>query len=733
MSIVTVQPLTGLDRRLSYTFERALPFGTLVKVPLRNRECLGIVVETAPDAPSRLKSVNAVVYDWPVVTPDTLSMAYWMQRYYACSLDSVFETIIPAVVRQEGRFRYEKVLSITKVLTEAELEVLQRRAPRQAEAYQALLGGPLVKSALVHERGIGEGILRALVEKGLFLETERSVDRNPYVDEAANSERVAAHTPLRLMHEQETALDSIFSSLDAGVYRTHLLHGVTGSGKTEIYLRAIHRVLEMGGDVVFLVPEVALTPQTVGRLQSRLELHGLSSVVWHSSLSNGERFDAWHALATGKSSVVVGARSAIFAPLKNIKLVIVDEEHEPAYKQSENPRYHGRDIAVYRAYLNKAVCILGSATPSLESLYNVKHKDYCLNRLTKRVDDRQMPLIHIVDMKMERLKNAALLSRTLASKLFDRFERKEQSILFINRRGYSTSLLCPDCGFVATCPCCSVALTFHRQDDLQKCHICGFSERAPQCCPQCASDKIRWRGFGTQKVEDVVQKMLPKARVVRVDTDSTQKDALRKTLADFRAGKIDILIGTQMIAKGLDFPNVTLVGLVDADISLKMPDFRAAERTFQLIVQVAGRSGRGDKAGEVVIQTCTPYSDPIQFAKRSDFDGFLEQELEQRKEFHYPPFRHLIRHLFRGHNQEKVTFVAEQWVRTLEASLPEKIEIRGPAPAPLEKIKDFYRVHVWYFTPNVSQTLQKILAIRSKFTSDPDVIDVFDVDPVDLS
>jgi primosomal protein N' (replication factor Y) len=471
-------------------------------------------------------------------------------------------------------------------------------------------------------------------------------------------------------------------------------------------------------------------------VRARLEARGVHTVVWHSHLSEGERYDAWKALASGEAHVVVGARSAVFAPVQNLKLMIVDEEHEPSYKQEDSPRYHGRDVAVYRALLNQSVCVLGSATPSLESLYNVERGKYAVDRILNRVDDRQLPKIHLVDMRREDLqgKGASPISRTLADMLVDRFEKKEQSILFLNRRGFSTSMLCPDCGYVATCEHCSIPMTYHITDKSLRCHLCGVESPAPYACPECKSPNIRKRGVGTQKIEEIVQKILPRAKIVRMDADSmSKKNLYRKILNDFRVGKIDLLVGTQMIAKGLDFPNVTLVGLVDADRSLHVEDFRSAERTFQLIVQVSGRSGRGDRAGEVVIQTHTPHAPPIQFARKSDFDGFQLEELEQRREFNYPPFRHLIRHLFRGRNPDKVNFYIEQWLKVVEERMDGQLEIRGPAPAPIEKIRDEYRFQIWYFAPSASRVIGSLMALRDGFKMDKEVIDLIDVDPMNMS
>ncbi|MEX2381026.1 MAG: primosomal protein N', partial [Opitutales bacterium] len=347
------------------------------------------------------------------------------------------------------------------------------------------------------------------------------------------------------------------------------------------------------------------------------------------------------------------------------------------------------------------------------------------------------PMVHVVDMRREILsKRGALgISRPLAEKMLERFEKREQTILFINRRGYSSSILCPECGHVCSCEHCSVTLTYHRSDETIKCHLCGHQEKAPFFCPACRSPKVRWRGFGTQRVEDAARSILPHARIVRIDTDSmAKKNRFREILSEFRIGKIDLLVGTQMIAKGLDFPNVTLVGLIDADLSLHIPDFRANERTFQLLVQVSGRAGRGDCSGDVVVQTFTPHAAPIQYARREDFDGFTDEETEMRRQFQYPPFRHLIHHLFHGKNPEKVLFYAEQWVKYLgETFGADEMEIRGPTPSPLEKVKDKYRFQVWYFTKNASRLVPKLDELRRAFNWPPDLVQVLDVDAVNLS
>jgi len=450
-----------------------------------------------------------------------------------------------------------------------------------------------------------------------------------------------ASQPHVLNQEQTTVVDEITGSLEAEKFGVTLLHGVTGSGKTEVYLRAIDTALKAGGGVIFLVPEVALTPQTVARLRARLEAIAPDHqcVVWHSHLSEGERLDGWLALATGEARIVVGARSAVFAPVRHLRLIVVDEEHEPAYKQDETPRYHGRDVAVMRAKLNRAVCLLGSATPSLESYANAQAGKYRLLQLLQRVDARKLPQIDIVDLRVEamRQRGSTSLSRQLVDAMHARLARREQTILFINRRGYSSSMLCTKCGHVEECLHCSIAMTYHRTDETLRCHLCADTRPAPARCPKCGAPEIRWRGLGTQRVEEAVRRVLPRARVERMDTDTMgKKNRFREILGEFRTGKIDVLVGTQMIGKGLDFPNVTLVGLIDADISMHIPDFRANERTFQLLVQVAGRAGRGDRAGEVVVQTFTPKAEAIQFSRHADYAGFAEAELKIRRAFSLP-------------------------------------------------------------------------------------------------
>ena len=744
--IVGVHPLAGFDKVLHYlvpeTLRESVGVGTLVRVPIVNTLRLAIVGEIGEPVGfpvERLKSLAQVVYPFPALPPDLLKLARWMSAYYACGVDSIIETMIPAAVRNGAGLKQEKQLAFVQRLTIEEVALLEKRAPQQAKLYRFMEQQfrPQKKSLVLSRLDITAAVAAALVKRSVLREETQRIERIAYDDDHSSGELVASQ-PHALNPEQQAAVDAMTASLGERKFGVTLLHGITGSGKTEVYLRAIDTALKSGGGVVFLVPEVALTPQTVARLRSRLEAiaPGHRCVVWHSHLSEGERLDGWLALATGEAKVVVGARSAVFAPVQNLRLIVVDEEHEPAYKQDETPRYHGRDVAVMRAKINGAICLLGSATPSLESFLNAQTGRYRLVALKERVDSRKLPFIDIVDLRVEAMKQRSLplLSGRLVRAMQDRFEKREQTILFINRRGYSSSMLCTKCGHTEECLHCSIAMTYHRTDETVRCHLCGVQKPAPLRCPKCGQPDIRWKGLGTQRIEEAVRRVLPRAKIERMDTDTmSKKNRFREVLSQFRAGKVDVLVGTQMIGKGLDFPNVTLVGLVDADMSMHVPDFRANERTFQLLVQVAGRAGRGDRAGEVVVQTFTPQAEAIQFSRHADFEGFAASELKVRKDFRYPPYRHLIHHLFRGPNPEKLKFYAEQWAKLVEKTLGDRVELRGPSASPIEKIKDEYRWQLWYFTNAVSKVVPELMTLRAGFAWSDDITQLLDVDPVNLA
>ncbi len=523
---------------------------------------------------------------------------------------------------------------------------------------------------------------------------------------------------------------------------TFLLHGVTGSGKTEVYLQAIAHALEHGKGAIVLVPEISLTPQTVERFKSRFSSGPLQTLVavLHSHLSSGERHDEWHKIRQGRARIVIGARSAIFAPVDPLGLIVVDEEHENTYKQEESPRYNARDVAIVRAQMEGATVVLGSATPSLESFHNCARGKYALLELRDRVDDKKMPVVRVVDMRqaMRKGKMLPIFSPQLSEAIAQRLERREQVILFLNRRGYSTALQCPQCGYVAGCPNCSLSLTYHRQEQKLCCHICGHTENVPLVCPneKCRNSAIRFSGMGTQKVEETLAKLFPHARIKRMDSDALKrKDDFRRILGDFRAAKIDILVGTQMIAKGLHFPNVTLVGIIYADMALHIPDFRAGERTFQLLTQVAGRAGRGDVEGEVFVQAFTPFHPAIQYAKRHDFGGFYEQEIEFREQLKYPPFSRVALLTLKGRSEDKVKFSTEHLRHELEKGLSgfKDLVIAGPAPAPLLKAETYYRYQIMLRTQRMSALSKRLAEITQALSLPEGVAFSVDIDPVDLA
>ena len=462
--------------------------------------------------------------------------------------------------------------------------------------------------------------------------------------------------------------------------------------------------------------------------------------VLHSHLSSGERHDEWHKIRQGRARIVIGARSAVFAPVEPLGLVIVDEEHEHSYKQEEAPRYNARDLAVVRGKQEGAVVVLGSATPCMESYYNVQRKKYLLLSLTERADEKNMPIVRIVDMRnaSSKGKGTSIFSPQLHEAILQRLEKKEQVMLFLNRRGWSSSLQCPECGFVAECPNCSVSLTYHRSAQKLMCHICGHIDSAPSKCPEqnCGNASIRYSGLGTEKVEAALDKNFPTARVKRMDSDTLKrKEDYRRILGDFRSGKIDILVGTQMIAKGLHFPNVTLVGIIHADLSLHIPDFRAGERTFQLLTQVAGRAGRGDVEGEVYVQSFTPFHPAIQYARRHDYIGFYDQEIEFRQELRYPPVGRVALLTLRGRSEDRVRFFADHLRKEMDLLAIQlgDIVVAGPAPAPLLRAENFYRYQIMIRTPRMPQLSRQLSTKFDSLKIPEDLRLIIDIDPVSLS
>ena len=724
--------------------------GSRVQVPFGARKILGVVTAVAEEsAHANLKSILKVIGAQTLVTPKVLQLARWIGEYYCCAPETALKSVLPEAVRKEDAGWRERlfVRAVPVVGAFPKLPKRQQEVWNLVEERREILLSDLVGLA-----GTTAATVRKLEDRGLLAITSEVSERDPYAQEI-----ILASQPLVLNPSQAVALEKIKHAMDARISptpnsqlptSTFLLHGVTGSGKTEVYLQAIAHALEQGKGAIVLVPEISLTPQTVERFKARFSAGKLQTLVavLHSHLSAGERHDEWHKIRQGRARIVIGARSAIFAPVEPLGLIIVDEEHESTYKQEESPRYHARDVAVMRGQMENAVVVLGSATPSLESFYNCKKGKFTLLDLPERVDDQKMPHVRVVDMRQSVRdgKGPPIFSPQLKEAITQRLERREQTILFLNRRGYSTSLQCPKCGFVANCPNCSITLTYHRPEQKLSCHICGHNEKVPAVCPEpkCKNPAIRFAGTGTQKVEDILGKLFPHACIRRMDADvMKRKDDYRRVLGEFRHGKIDILIGTQMIAKGLHFPNVTLVGIIYADMALHQPDFRAGERTFQLLTQVAGRAGRGDVEGEVFVQAFTPFHPAIQYARRHDFVGFYEQELEFRGQLQYPPFSRVALLTLKGRNEEKVKFSAEHLKRELmKLTLPalaesgfKDLNVSGPAPAPLLRAENFYRYQIMLKTRAMSRLSQTLAKIVAALVLPDDVTLAVDVDPVNLS
>ena len=735
-----------IDRAIHRELDYAVPEGLMnrvgvgsrVRVPFREKSALATVVAVTEQSEAKgIRLIEAVVGEAPILSEQLLELGRWISAYYCCPIETVMRSLLPQVIRRaEVGWKKQLFVQPGREIDNEELEKLRKRAPRQAELLEAILRleAPIRASQLLRETSLDNQTLRALVKRGLVKLREEAVVRDPHGDE-----QFIATSNLILNQEQAHALKEIIQALDSPEKSGPiLLHGVTGSGKTEIYLQAIRTTLNRGHTAIVLVPEISLTPQTVERFKSRFADVQDAVAVLHSHLSEGERHDEWHKIHSGRARIVIGARSAIFAPLKNLGLIVVDEEHETTYKQEEAPRYHARDLAIVRAKIEKCVAVLGSATPSLESYHNAAIGKYRLITLTQRIDEKQMPLMRIVDLRQERRKgkSAAILSEKLSQAITDRLEKREQTILFLNRRGFSTSLLCSDCGEARNCPNCSVALTFHRHPAVAgrlACHLCGHTAAVPKKCPACGQDALIYAGFGTEKVESTVSQIFPKAVVRRMDADSmTRKEAYRETLRNFRTGKIDILVGTQMIAKGLHFPNVTLVGIINADLALHLPDFRAGERTFQLLTQVAGRAGRGETSGEVFVQTYTPFSPSIQFARHHDFAGYFQQELEFRERCDFPPFKHAILITVRSAHEGRAKLSAETLKRRLKEALPQEFILGDATPAPLEKLQGQFRFHILVRGEAIMRLSRLVRETVDKLPFPEDVTVTVDVDPYQL-
>ncbi|WP_242226252.1 primosomal protein N' [Bacillus cereus group sp. BfR-BA-01358] len=753
-SVIVDVPARQTDRPFDYIipkkWEDIVQTGMRVVVPFGPRKLQGFIIgikNSVEVESKKLKTIHEILDVTPVLNEELLKLGYWLTSETLCYMISAFQVMLPTAIKATYKKRLqlrkqEEVApellflfqekeaidweaietqphlyrTIQQEIKHGTIEVVYQVKDKVQKKKQRVVQPELPEDKLeltafelkskkqqdvlyyfvenyksvplkviTEELQITDAPIKALVKKGLISEKYVEVYRNPYDDDDFEQTK-----PFPLTEEQKQVITPILSSITNETYNPFLLYGVTGSGKTEVYLQSIAAVLEKGKEAIVLVPEIALTPQMVDRFKGRF---GSQVAVLHSALSVGEKYDEWRKILRKEVKVVVGARSAVFAPFENLGIIIIDEEHESSYKQEDNPRYHARDVAVWRGQYHKCPIVLGSATPTLESFARAKKGVYELLTMEKRMNEQALPTVEIVDMREElRDGNRSMFSKALHEKIADRLEKKEQMVLFLNRRGHSTFVMCRDCGYVVQCPHCDISLTYHKMNHRLKCHYCSYEENMPTACPACQSTYIRFFGTGTQKVEEEITKLFPEARVIRMDVDTTSRKGMHeKLLKAFGEEKADILLGTQMIAKGLDFPKVTLVGVLTADTMLHLPDFRASEKTYQLLTQVSGRAGRHELPGEVIIQTYTPEHYSIELAKNQQYDVFFDQEMQMRRTRQYPPYYYVVLVTVSHPELLKAVQVTEKIVGHLRSHCSQQTMVLGPVASAIPRIKDRYR------------------------------------------
>ena len=726
-------PSGEFDYLVPDSLRATLQAGARVRVPLgkSNRLVVGYCIRIAArhfDA-GRLKSIRSLIDDPPLVSAEILTLVEWISDYYLCEIGQVLETVVPAGVRSQAGTRE---IIFLEVPTEVAARWTQLKLPKkQAAVLQHLMAAqePLAQAEVAKAVGCTSVPIKALRDKQLIRASRKRVFQETFTEGEAEPEKV--WTPNA---DQRRALEVVHKALQRGEHETILLHGVTGSGKTEVYIQSIEEVIRFGRQAIVLVPEISLTPQTRRRFRSRLE----GVAVLHSNLSPVERHAEWRRIVEGDVRVVVGARSAIFAPVPHLGLIVIDEEHESTFKQETAPRYHARDVALQRARTARVPLVLGSATPSLESWHRAKTGEYRLVELRERVLNRRMPDVATIDLRNEfrHAGSRGALSRPLQQAMKLALADDGQVILLLNRRGFSTHIQCPACGMAVRCEHCDIALTHHRDIDRAVCHYCDYQIATPAACPDCHFSGIRFGGLGTQKLEDEVRSKFPQATLLRMDTDTMRsRGAHEEALDRFRHGEVQILLGTQMIAKGLDFPNVTLVGVVNADVALHLPDFRAGERTFQLVTQVAGRTGRGEKGGRVLVQTFTPDHPSILAAVDHDFDRFASVELKTRKQYGYPPFVSVVRLVFRGESEKSTELFATELGKRITETLDQQgtaARCLGPAVAPITKIRNKFRYHMLIQSTDLDGIRQAIRAAHEAVPAAKDVQWIIDIDATSM-
>lgn len=771
--------------------------GSRVLVPFGTRKLTGVILKLHSVAPQmQARSALRLMDEEAVLSEGMISLARWISNYYCCPLGEVLRTMTPLT----GEVRRKKIYSLTDAGRDSarQLTISDNTEDPQVALLRLLEARPMAESSLAGKVKDAARVLRNLEKKGLVMLDEDLQDKDPLratsaklragflgraeseklkkaereliaflelhpgmhnlalIEEkilnAGTAARALAKRKLILLEverprmltfsprathslnpKQQQAFEAIRDSINTGTFQPFLLQGVTGSGKTEVYLSAIEAALAAGRSALLLVPEIALTPAVAGQFFHRF---GDSVAILHSAFSDTERADQWRRIRRGEARVVVGTRSGIFAPVQNLGLILVDEEHDQSYKQEETPRYNGRDVAVVRAKAGNATIVLGSATPSLETRYNAEKGRYKRLLLPDRVAGRPMPIVETVDMRQEYLetKKHAVFSRRILEALTERLALKEQSMLLMNRRGFASFVACRSCGERVNCANCAVTLTYHRKDRRLLCHYCGYAEKVPQVCPHCQSEYIQFLGTGAEKVEDELNQTFPTARIARMDRDTvSSKRQFEKILYGFREGAYDILVGTQMIAKGHDIPNVTFVGIVNGDMGLGLPDFRAAERTFQLLTQAAGRAGRGDLAGRVLIQTINPDHYAIQMAAIQDYEAFYEKEIQFRKAMRYPPFAALANLMIRHTKQEEAMRLSSELAHFLGNSLAD-LKIMGPAEAPVARVKNEFRYQLLLKAADRRHLNAKLQGARTYALEKqwPATALIIDVDPLSL-
>ena len=796
--VIVDVPANAINQTFDYLiperFQDILKPGMRVIVPFGPRKIMGFVVERTSESEfNKLKEIIDVLDLTPALTEELLDLGKWLAHDTLCMYITSFQAMLPQVLKTTYK---KEIVRMTEAALPADLErffagrdvlpyeelqgsgisyyqlqkaiqdgdiiinylvkskitkkqitmIKPARAPHLLE--EALMDIPknanrqrqLLAFFMEHPEEIEQGLLinklhtnrnaiKALIDKSLITSYKTEVYRNPYDDDAFEPT-----TALKLTEQQQIAIIPIKEDIANNKHEVFLLHGVTGSGKTEIYLQAIQDVINKGEEAIVLVPEISLTPQMVKRFKGRF---GSNVAVLHSALSAGEKYDEWRRIHRKEVQVVVGARSAVFAPFENLGIIIIDEEHETTYKQEDQPRYHTRDVAIHRGQHHHCPVILGSATPTLESFARAQKGVYQLATLSKRTNEKAMPDVEIVDMRKElHAGNRTMFSRILKEKIEQRIQKGEQIVLMLNRRGYSTFVMCRDCGHVKECPHCDIALTFHKNSNQLKCHYCSYEEPMPMNCPECNSDLIRYFGTGTQRVEEALTQLIPQASVVRMDVDTTRRKGAHERLLDRFANKeADILLGTQMIAKGLDFENVTLVGVLTADSMLHLPDFRSSEKTFQLLTQVSGRAGRHELPGEVIVQTYTPDHYSIELASNYDFDAFYQKEMNTRKTFKYPPYVFLVLMTVSDPNKVKAVQTTQRIVQLLLQNVQRDTVVLGPTPSPIAKMKDRYRYQCMIKYRNEPQLRTLIKKIMDQFADDirkQDLLITVDMQPYQL-